>query len=488
MLQLDHTQTAKLDEKMKKLAEGFYTHVFCTVEQFVKPNVQDALKAAAKNNFEGIVVVDECHVVTEWEAIKPAYKDLGDVRINYPKWPFILMSATVTPKDQGEIIKRLSLGTQTPVVLRGVCNRPNIYYVAARIHSKNLTDPDKWESTDTTFDWVGSEDKSESFQKDAEAERAAFWEGDGIEIQGYKGSWRLPNQPINTRVEKEFGRVPRLVQQIVRDLQCAAAADDLINFPRVAIFCRTKAECQNTYRYIYTTLTNWGNGLENCDYKYNDMVQLFVSNTTESCKSDITRSMQDPNNPLRIIVCTKAFGLGIDIPNIYLCIHWGCPTTLSQFAQESGRAARNGALAYSVLYWATSDLTSGRVAVTMTRYVSGDCRRKSLMQPFNPEHSFQAEDICVDGRCCDLCTYAKQRKEGGEKLSEADEKSGSGTDDEDEGDDEDLASDGCDDDYYDGNYENDAAQILAGLNFRYNEEDSDEDDFDIPDGRYFNSN
>lgn len=99
-----------------------------------------------------MVVVDECHLVTEWERTKPLYKNLGDVRNNYRSWPFVLMSATVTPKDQAAILTKLKLESrEAPVVLRGVCNRPSIYYIAIEIFSKNLNDADKLESTDTVI-------------------------------------------------------------------------------------------------------------------------------------------------------------------------------------------------------------------------------------------------------------------------------------------------------------------------------------------------
>lgn len=44
----------------------------------------------------------------------------------------------------------------------------------------------------------------------------------------------------------------------------------------------------------------------------------------------------------RIMVTTSAFGMGIDIANIRLIIHIGWPRTLLDYAQESGRAGRDG--------------------------------------------------------------------------------------------------------------------------------------------------
>ena len=49
-------------------------------------------------------------------------------------------------------------------------------------------------------------------------------------------------------------------------------------------------------------------------------------------------------NELNLLVCTKAFGMGIDKPNIRYCIHINYPSSLESFIQESGRIGRDGKL------------------------------------------------------------------------------------------------------------------------------------------------
>jgi ATP-dependent DNA helicase RecQ len=50
---------------------------------------------------------------------------------------------------------------------------------------------------------------------------------------------------------------------------------------------------------------------------------------------------QFKNGDIRIMISTKAFGMGIDIPNIRYVIHYGITGSLEAWYQEAGRAGRN---------------------------------------------------------------------------------------------------------------------------------------------------
>ncbi|WP_342265302.1 RecQ family ATP-dependent DNA helicase [Cardinium endosymbiont of Philonthus spinipes] len=61
-------------------------------------------------------------------------------------------------------------------------------------------------------------------------------------------------------------------------------------------------------------------------------------------------------NKVRTMVATAAFGMGIDKADVSLVAHLDLPASLEAYCQEAGRAGRNNAIAYAILWYDLQDI------------------------------------------------------------------------------------------------------------------------------------
>ena len=132
---------------------------------------------------------------------------------------------------------------------------------------------------------------------------------------------------------------------------------------------------------------------------------------------------------VNIMVATKAFGMGIDKDNIRHVIRNGVPESLISWAQEFGRAGRDGQYSTATILYRKSDIRHAdpwvwnnvgdhekcrRILTDFSNswrfveaHVAGCCRRKLLIELFG-----ETDPPTFDFTCCDVCNSSSgQRKQ-----------------------------------------------------------------------------
>ncbi len=78
------------------------------------------------------------------------------------------------------------------------------------------------------------------------------------------------------------------------------------------------------------------------------------------------------------IICTSAFGMGLDIKNVRLVIHWQHPSSVEDYLQEFGRAGRDGKASVAVLL---HDRSKAERDIGLLRFMADRAVRNAQLLP-----------------------------------------------------------------------------------------------------------
>lgn len=86
--------------------------------------------------------------------------------------------------------------------------------------------------------------------------------------------------------------------------------------------------------------------------------------------------------PLNAVICTNAFGMGLDVPDVRLVIHWQPPSSVEDYLQEFGRAGRDGKPSVAVMFTAEDDRSLPRFMAekTVEATIPDAQRREELLE------------------------------------------------------------------------------------------------------------
>ena len=122
-----------------------------------------------------------------------------------------------------------------------------------------------------------------------------------------------------------------------------------INFEisSMLVFCRTHNDCVDTadaLNELCSAEEHENDVLGQCA-DHIDFYHAGLDATQRNDKYKQFRNADDDKIPederIKILCTTKAFGMGMDIPNVHYVVHYNPPSVLEDYLQEVGRAGRN---------------------------------------------------------------------------------------------------------------------------------------------------
>lgn len=339
------------ERRSKCLEQSEFLFMFLSPERLSILNFRERLKNMQETGvYFAYGVIDEVHCVSEWgHDFRFSYLHLGRNLYRYvlpkPKEgdekenhiPLFGLTATASFDVLADVERELSGNGAFPldaetVVREGDTNRFEIQYKIEPVpvsftlkQADGTVKPNKWAIFDSKKDFL-----------DSLISQMPFYLNE-----------LLTEQSIQT-ITDGYTTGPRADGRELKSLQTDIPSDflsaqDVYDYGGI-VFCPHKD---------HTGVAVFTNQFELTTKHPNAKIGTFVGNGDGIALHHVEESFKNlelfRDNKLSLMIATKAFGMGIDKPNVRFTINMNYSSSLESFVQEAGRAGRDQRMALSVI-------------------------------------------------------------------------------------------------------------------------------------------
>ena len=135
-------------------------------------------------------------------------------------------------------------------------------------------------------------------------------------------------------------------------------------------------------------------------------VEAYTRVSTVGMREKVLASFVNSGSTLRLIIATAAFDMGVDCKDSRRVIHWGVPSNVEQYVQDTGRSGHDGLQAEVVLQRGKIGRhVSEGIMLRMTQHATANCCYKTSCYTVMNMLPHQSAVISVPPIVHDIVSY-----------------------------------------------------------------------------------